>query len=98
MRTATMRAITLAAAALLLPAVPALAQGQPAAPSAGSGGGGDVGPSVSQPRAPTGATPPGTANAQATRDAAGQAVIGKTSADNPAVPGQTDGKEAGVGR
>lgn len=92
-----MRAIALAAATLLLPVLPALAQGQQAAPPAGSGGGGGVGPSVSEPRQPTGATPPGTPTAQGTRDAAGTAVIGRTTTQGPA-PGQTDGRESGVGR
>jgi len=71
------------------------------APAPGSAGGGGVGPSVSTPIAPQGATPPGTPSAntagdRALRDAAGQSVIGKTETPPSPVPGNTTAPDAGV--
>ncbi len=91
-----MRASILAAALLLYPAA-LFAQ----APTPGSNGGGDVGPSVSRPNVPLGTAPPGTpsgdtAGDRALRDAAGQNVIGKTDTPGTAVPGDTKGLDAGV--
>ena len=88
-----MRALQLAFF-VALAATPALAQ--TAAPSAGSGGGGGVADSVSRPREPVGKTPPGTSATPAVRDAAGTAVIGKTTASGTGAPGATDGKDSGV--
>ncbi len=95
--------------ALLATAIPALAHAQaPAAPPAGSGGGGPVGKSVAEPRAPQGTPPPGTPAAtgvegQAARNAAGDAVIGRTTTEGAqpgdnAMPGATDGADSGVRR
>lgn len=95
-----MRALVIAG---LMLAGAAQAQTPPAAPPGGSGGGGPVGPSVSAPNEPTGRTPPGTpaANTAAgreARDAAGTAVIGKTTTEGAAQAGATDGADAGVKR
>jgi hypothetical protein len=96
-----MRYRLLGAVALLV-AGPAWAQ-VPAAPPAGSGGGGPVGPSTTTPQGPTGKTPPGTPGAnsvpgQISRDAAGQQVIGKTATPPGAVPGDTGGRGTGATR
>ena len=91
-----MRAPILATALLLYPAA-LFAQ----APAPRSNGGGDVGPSVSQPDVPLGATPPGTpdgdtAGDRALRNAAGQIVIGRTETPTTPVPGDTQAPDAGV--
>lgn len=98
--TTLLAAVAAVAIGLVLPTAASLAQSQPGpgAPAAGSGGGGPVGPSISGPREPTGAVPPGTPQAPQARDAAGTAVIGKTATSGDGAPGQTDGKESGVGR
>ncbi len=90
-----MRAAILAVA--LFGSVPAYAQ----APAAGSGNGGPVGASISNPTAPTGKTPPGTPGGQTTadgaaRDSAGAAVIGKTTTLPGPVVGNTAGQDSGV--
>lgn len=84
------------ATALLYPAV-LFAQ----APTPRSNGGGEVGPSASQPDVPLGATPPGTpsgetAGDRALRNAAGQNAIGKTETPISPVPGDTKGLDSGV--
>lgn len=95
--------------ALFATAITASAHAQtPPAPPAGSGGGGPVGESVAEPRAPQGTPPPGTPAAtgvegQAARNAVGNAVIGRTTTEGAqpggnAVPGATDGADSGVRR
>ena len=95
-----MRPIILAAPMLCL-----IGLGSPAAyaqaPAAGSGKGGGVGASVTEPKAPQGNAPPGTPSAdtagdKALRDAAGQNVLGKTETPMTAVPGNTAGPDSGV--
>ncbi len=95
-----MRSLMVVAVSTLI-AGAAWAQTPPAAPPAGSGSGGSVGPSVMTPSSPTGKTPPGTPTdstvpGQVSRNTTGQDVIGQTANPPTAVPGNTGGQGTGA--